>query len=187
MSTMTKHMAVKEPPARFRGQRERMDAIDHEVLDLLQQDAGRTDAYIARRVGLSPSGLRKRLDKLERRQVIKGRVALLDRDAVGLGLLCFVQVSLTHHRRGPTQEFTDRIQDLPEVLECHFLTGEHDYLLKVVATGNRHLERILAKDLAAIPGVDRLRTSIVLNEVKGTTTLPLRSPTEEPAPDPSAP
>lgn len=186
MSTMPKHVVAKEPAAPFRGPLARMDAIDHEVLDLLQHDAGRSDAYVARQVGLSPSGLRKRLDKLERGRVIKGRVALLDRDAIGLGLLCFIQVTLTHHRRGPTQEFTDRIQELPEVLECHFLTGENDYLLKVVATGNRHLERILAEDLAAIPGVDRLRTSIVLNEVKGTTTLPLRPPTEETVPNPPA-
>ena len=162
-----------------------LDETDHAVLDLLQEDAGRSDAYIARRVGLSASGLRKRLTKLEQRQVIKGRVALLDRGAVGLGLLCFVQVTLTHHRRGPTQDFSDRIRDLPEVLECHFLTGEHDYLLKVVATDNRHLERILAEDLAGIPGVDRLLTSIVLNEIKGTTTLPLRRRTEEAAPHPS--
>ena len=71
------------------------------------------------------------------------------------------------------------------MLECHLLTGEHDCLLRVVATDNRHLERILAEDLAAIPGVDRLLTSIVLNEIKGTTTLPLKRQTEEPAPDPS--
>ncbi len=160
-----------------------MDATDHAVLDLLQHDAGRSDAHIARQVGLSPSGLRKRLDKLERRQVIKGRVALVDRHAVGLGLLCFIQVTLTHHRRGPTQEFTDRIRDLPEVLECHLLTGEHDYLLKVVATDNRHLERVLTEHLAAIPGVDRLHTSIVLNEIKRTTTLPLPPQTGEAAPD----
>lgn len=110
--------------------------------------------------------------------MIDRRVALLDRDAVGLSILCFVQVTLTHHRRGATREFTNRILELPEVLEFHSLTGEHDYLLKVVATDNQHLERILAEELGAIPGVDRLRTSIVLNEVKRTTTLPLPTQTD---------
>lgn len=178
--------AVRNPPARVRSPRKALDAMDHAVLDLLQQDASRSDAYIARQVGLSPSGFKKRLDKLEKRRIIEGRVALLDREAVGLGVLCFIQVTLTHHRRGPTQEFTNRIRELAEVLECHSLTGEHDYLLKVVATDNRHLENILAEDLGAIPGVDRLRTSIVLNEVKRTTTLPLQTRTEETDPDPTA-
>ena len=180
---MTKHVA-DEKPVRASRSNAALDATDHAVLDLLQEDAGRSDASIARQVGLSASGLRKRLTKLEQKQVIKGRVALLDRGAVGLGLLCFVQVTLVRHGPGTTREFTDRIQELVEVLECHFLTGEHDYLLKVVATDNRHLERILAEDLAAIPGVDRLRTSIVLNEVKRTTTLPLQPPTEKSAPGP---
>lgn len=178
--------AVSNPPARVRSPLKPLDATDHAVLDLLQRDASRSDAYIARQVGLSPSGLKKRLDKLEQRRIIEGRVAVLDREAVGLGVLCFIQVTLTHHRRGPTQEFTNRIGELAEVLECHSLTGEHDYLLKVVATDNRHLERVLAEDLAGIPGVDRLRTSIVLNEVKRTTILPLQPKTEGTAPDPAA-
>lgn len=170
-----------------RSRRPALDATDYAILDLLQKDASRSDAEIARRVGLSASGCRKRLEKLEQGQVLTGRIARIDRHSVGLGLLCFVQVTLTHHRRGPKEVFTHRIGELDEVLECHFLTGEHDYLLKVVATDNRHLERILAEDLASIPGVDRLRTSIVLNEVKGTSRLPLPSQTGDSAIGPSSP
>lgn len=150
-----------------------LDDLDYAILELLQEDAERTDADLARRVGLSASGLKKRLKKLKERGVIRKRVTLLDRHRVDLGLLCFVQVALTHHEPGTAQNLREAVARIPEVLECHFTTGEHDYLLKVVARNHRHLEHILATRLAAISGVDRLLTSIVLNEVKRTTVLPL--------------
>ena len=109
--------------------------------------------------------------------MIQRQVTLLDRNAVNLGLLCFVQVFLSHHQADAVRRFSKVISELPEVLECHFLTGEHDYLLKIVARDYRHLEHILADELASIPGVDRLLTSIVLNEIKRTTALPLESRT----------
>lgn len=151
----------------------RLDKIDYTILGLLQEDAGRTDADLARRVELSASGLKKRLRKLEDRGVIQRRVTLLDRDAVDLGLLCFIQVKLAHHQSNAVRIFCDSVRDLPEVLECHFLTGETDYLLKVVAKDHRDLEGFLADKLASIPSVDRLRTSIVMSEIKRTTALPL--------------
>ena len=153
-----------------------LDATDFAILELLQADSNRTDADLARRVDLSASGLKKRLRKLQDRGVIQRRVTLLDRNAVDLGLLCFVQVFLSHHQSDAVRHFSDVVRELPEVLECHFLTGEHDYLLKIVARDDRHLEHILANQLAAIPGVDRLLTSIVLNEIKRTTALPLERP-----------
>lgn len=153
-----------------------LDATDYAILRLLQEDSSRTDAEVARHVDLSASGLKKRLRKLKERGVIQGQVTLLDRNAVELGLLCFVQVFLTHHQPDARQQFSEKVRELPEVLECHFLTGEHDYLLKIVARDYRHLEHILADQLAGIPGVDRLLTSIALNELKRTTALPLELP-----------
>lgn len=153
-----------------------LDAKDYAILELLQEDANRTDADLARRVGLSASGLKKRVRKLEDGGVIQRQVTLLDRNAVNLGLLCFVQVFLTHHRTGAVRQFNKAISEFPEVLECHFLTGAQDYLLKIVAPDHRHLEHLLADQLAAIPGVDRMQTSIVLNEIKRTTVLPLHRP-----------
>ena len=153
-----------------------LDATDFAILELLQEDSNGTDADLARRVELSASGLKKRLRKLQDRGVIQRRVTLLDRNAVDLGLLCFVQVFLSHHQADAVRHFSDAVRELPEVLECHSLTGEHDYLLKIVARDDRHLEHILANQLAAIPGVDRLLTSIVLNEIKRTTALPLERP-----------
>ena len=163
-----------------------LDATDYAILALVQEDSNQTDVDLARKVRLSASGLKKRLRKLERRGVIQQRVTLLDRNAVDLGLLCFVQVFLTHHQPDTREHFSDAVLRLPEVLECHFLTGEHDYMLKIVARDYRHLEHILADQLACIPGVDRLLTSIVLNEIKRTTALPLAAPAAV-GPEPSAP
>lgn len=170
-----------QPPEHRPSASRPLDAIDYAILELLQEDSRRTDTELARRVDLSASGLKKRLRKLESRGVIQQHVTLLDRNAVDLGLLCFVQVFLTHHQPDATRHFGNIVRNLPDVLECHFLTGEHDYLLKIVARDYRHLEHILADQLAGIPGVDRLLTSIALNEIKRTTALPLRPPAERAA------
>jgi len=150
-----------------------LDRIDSEVLRLLQVDARLTHAELARRVRLSPPGLQKRLRKLEEAGYIGAYVALVRREAVGLDLLCFVHVTLTHHQPDAVAGFRETIRALPEVLECHHLTGEFDYLLKVVVENRKQLEAFLVERLTPVPGIDRIRTSIVLSEIKTTTALPL--------------
>lgn len=83
------------------------------------------------------------------------------------------QVSLAHHRPGRVERFPDRIRSMPELLACHYLTGEVDYLLKVVVASHQELERFLFDKLMKVAAVDRVRTSIVLKEVKASTALPL--------------
>ncbi len=168
-------------PQRRRSTPRPLDEIDHAILNLLQADSNRSDAEVARRVGLSASGLKKRLKRLSQHGVLQSRVALVDRHAVGLRLLCFVQVALTHPDLGTAQPFRKAVKNIPEVMECHSLTGEYDYLLKIVARDHADLERILAKHLTSAPGVDRLLTSMVLNEVKHTTALPLKAPPRDAA------
>jgi DNA-binding Lrp family transcriptional regulator len=92
---------------------------------------------------------------------------------VGLDLLCFVQVTLAHHQPAAVAGFRERIGALPEVLECHHLTGDYDYLLKVVVPNHKALEAFLVDELTPAPGVGRIRTSIVLKEIKDGTALPL--------------
>jgi Lrp/AsnC family transcriptional regulator, leucine-responsive regulatory protein len=151
----------------------RMDELDKQLLVLLQDNARRPAADLARKLKLSGPGLQKRLRKLEERGVIRRYATVVDREAVGLDLLCFVHIMLAHHRPGAIRRFPDRIKNMREVLECHFLTGEFDYLLKVVCANHDHLERFLFDRLMKVPGVDRTRTSIVVKEVKATTALPL--------------
>ncbi len=156
-----------------------LDDLDRHILRLLQQDASQSAAELARRVDLSAPGLQKRVRKLQEAGVIRAQVALLAREAVGLDLLCFVQVNLTHHQPDAVQGFRRAVEELEEVLECHHLTGEFDYLLKIVARNHRDLEAFLVERLTPIAGVDKIRTSIVLNEVKSSTALPLAPPLED--------
>ena len=113
------------------------------------------------------------MKRLEERGVILGYATLVNRSAVGLDLLCFVHVMLAHHRPGSVKRFPERIKSFHEVLECHYLTGEVDYLLKVVVANHDHLEQFLFEKLMKVDGVDRIRTSIVLKEIKTSTSLPL--------------
>jgi Lrp/AsnC family transcriptional regulator, leucine-responsive regulatory protein len=150
-----------------------IDDIDRQVLSLLQENSRMTSTELARQVNLSTPGLQKRMKKLEENGIIGRYVTLIDRQALGLDLLCFAQVTLAHHQPECVGQFCDRVKDLPEVLECHHLSGEFDYLLKVVVANHLHLERFLSEKIIRIPGVDRIRTSIVLNEIKASTSLPL--------------
>ncbi len=150
-----------------------LDHTDWQILRALQENGRATNRSLAEAVELSPPGLQKRLRRLEEKGVIQRYVALLDREAVGLDILCFVQVTLARHQPGIRALFRAEIRNLPEVLECHHLTGEYDYLLKVAARNHKHLERFLFEDLTPAPGVDRIRTSIVLREIKHSTSLPL--------------
>ena len=154
-------------------QLEQLDDMDREILRFLQENSRLSSAELARRVNLSAPGLQKRLRKLEQKGVIDRYVTLVNRAALGLDLLCFAQVSLAHHQPECMNNFCDRVQGLAEVLECHYLAGEFDYLLKFVVVNHQHLERLLREEISPIPGVDKIKTSIVLNEVKASTSLPL--------------
>jgi DNA-binding Lrp family transcriptional regulator len=149
--------------------------VDCRVLGRLQRDGRASSADLARSVKLSPPGLMKRLRRLEGDGVIRGYAALLRREAVGLDLLCFVQVTLAHHQPRMVAGFSRAIQAMPEVLECHHMTGDYDYLMKVVVRNHLHLEKFLVESLTKVPGVDRIRTSIVLKEIKAETALPLEA------------
>ena len=154
----------------------RLDDLDRRLLGLLQRNGRATSVELARRLSLSPPGLQRRMRRLEAVGVIRGYTTLVDREAVGLDLLCFVEVKLAHHRPDCVARFRDEVQAIPEVLECHYLTGESDYLIKIVVPNHKALETVLFDGLMRIDGVDRIHTSIVVNEVKASTALPLEAP-----------
>lgn len=154
-------------------QLQQLDERDRLLLQLLQENSRISNAELARQLNLTAPGLQKRLKKLEDNGFIDRYVTLVNREALGLDLLCFAQVTLAHHQPECVGQFCERVQGLPEVLECHHLTGEFDYLLKVVASDRQCLERLMTETITQIPGVDRVRTNIVLTEVKISTSLPL--------------
>jgi Lrp/AsnC family transcriptional regulator, leucine-responsive regulatory protein len=150
-----------------------LDDRDRLLLRLLQENSRISIAELARQLSLTAPGLQKRLKKLENNGFIDRYVTLINREALGLALLCFAEVTLARHQPDCVGQFCERVQRLSEVLECHHLTGEFDYLLKVVVPDHQHLERLLSETITQIPGVETVRTNIVLNEVKASTSLPV--------------
>jgi Lrp/AsnC family leucine-responsive transcriptional regulator len=150
-----------------------LDEIDRQILALLQDDGRISNAELARRIDLSPPATYMRVKSLEEAGFVRRYVALLEPEKVGFDLLCFVQVSLQLHSLEQIQAFRRVIQGMPEVLECHHVTGEYDYLLKVVARGRKDLEEFILEQLTPIKGIARIHTSLVLTEVKSTTVLPV--------------
>ncbi len=158
-----------------------LDDIDRAILVELQADGRLSNLDLARRIDLSPPATHARVRRLERTGLIRGYVAIVDRDEAGFDLLCFVSIGMQVHQAQHIERFRALIRELPEVLECHHLTGEYDYLLKVALRNRRDLERFAVEKLTPIPGIARIHTSLVLSEVKATTALPFDRRTTSPA------
>jgi Lrp/AsnC family transcriptional regulator, leucine-responsive regulatory protein len=152
-----------------------IDHVDRALLELVQRDSSGTLQELARVVNLSAPGVQKRLQKLEEAGVILGQKAMVRREALGYDLLCFVQVNLRHHDLNQVRAFHEAIKLMPQVLECHHITGAADYLLKILARNRSDLEHFLIEFLTPAPGVDRIHTSLVLSEIKETTEVPVHS------------
>ena len=150
-----------------------IDELDKRILIELQLNGRISNAALARRVNLSPPATHARIKQLEENGYIQKYVTILDRQKVDYDMLCFVRVRLQLHDLDKITGFQEAIQTMPEILECHHLTGEYDYLLKIVALNTEDLEHFLVKRLTPIPGVAQIHTSLVLREVKNTTSFPL--------------
>ena len=151
-----------------------LDELDRQLLEELQEDGRVSNAELARRLNLSPPATYARIRKLEEQGIIRKYVALLDRDRLGYDLLCFVHIRMHMHELNARESFQDHVQTLPEVLECHHLTGQFDYVLKVALSNRRELQDFIRHKLVPLKGVAQITTSILLEEVKSTTTLPIR-------------
>jgi DNA-binding Lrp family transcriptional regulator len=153
---------------------ERLDELDKAILRVLQNDGRISNADLARQINLSPPAAHARIKQLERKGYIQQYTALLNPEKVGYDMICFVQMALQAHQRKQVEAIRDTIQAMPEVLECYHLTGDFDYLMKVVIHNRQDLERFVLQRLTALPGVARVQTSIVLSAVKSTTIIPLK-------------
>ena len=150
-----------------------MDKTDLRILDLLQSDATRSTADIANAVGLSPSPCWRRISLLEESGAIRKRVALLDREKLGLNVLVIVNVRLTSHGRQSLAAFEERVRQFPEVMQCFTVMGAIDFVLVVVTTDIRAYERFMREHLSQLPGIHGIESNIVMTAVKDTTALPL--------------
>jgi len=152
---------------------EKLDNIDRALLNEIQQDSRISNSELARRIKLSQPATHARLKRLETIGVVRQHVSLLDRDKLGLDLICFFQVRLETHSEQALLRFEQEVKDFPEVLECHYLTGQYDYLLKAVFENRRALEQFERQNLTASTDIVQITTSLALSEIKMTTVLPL--------------
>jgi Lrp/AsnC family leucine-responsive transcriptional regulator len=143
-----------------------LDVADRRILRELQKDGRLSNVELAERVGLSESPCLRRVRNLEKEGVIAGYTALLDRRALGLEMVAYVQVNLDQRSEADTQAFVQAVRDAPWIVECVAVSGTHDYLLKVAATNIDHFGELTMKKLLRFPGVIDVRSNLVLASIK---------------------
>lgn len=147
-----------------------MNINDSKVIGQLMSNARTTWAELGALIGLSAPAAAERVRKLEESGVIKGYAALIDPDAIGCGLAALISLTIENPASRPA--IIKRIGELAEILECHHVAGDVDYILKVRCSGTRDLERLISNELKAFPGV-RTKTTVILSTIKETPVLPL--------------
>jgi Lrp/AsnC family leucine-responsive transcriptional regulator len=154
-----------------------LDKLDKAILRALQANGRETYDVVGEQVGLSPSAVLRRVKRLEEAGIIDRYVALVRPERVGLGLTAYINVRLEkhteHHKRNPMDLFRAAVQTWPEVVECVALTGEMDFLLRVVVEDMAHYSRFILETVLKHPSVQDCKTSFVLDRVKATTALPV--------------
>ncbi|SMG37567.1 transcriptional regulator, AsnC family [Paraburkholderia susongensis] len=150
-----------------------LDHFDLALLDVLQRFGRATHQQLADQVPLSPSQIGRRLQRLEQVGVVDGYRVVLRPEKLGLGVTAFTSLKLKHHGDSIIEQFQQQIDMLPEVLECHAVVGDADYLLRIVAPDLNYLSTFVMKKLMRVPGVDSVRSNIVLTTFKRNGPLPL--------------
>lgn len=151
----------------------RLDDIDRRILAALQENARISNVELADKVGVSPSPCWRRVRDLEQKGVIARYVTLLEPARIGLPVSVFVQVSLERQVEAALETFESAVADWPEVMECYLMTGDADYLLRVVVADLDAYHRFLVDQLTRVPGVASIKSSFALKQVKYGTALPL--------------
>jgi Lrp/AsnC family transcriptional regulator, leucine-responsive regulatory protein len=150
-----------------------LDRIDIKILNELQQNASLTNVELASRVNLSPSPCLARVRTLEKLGVIDRRIALLDPAVLGIGVTAFIQIKLEKQVQTSLENFTRSIDRLAQVMECYLMTGESDYMLRVMAADIEDLEELIVNKLSRIPGVSSIRSNLALKRISYKTVLPI--------------
>ncbi len=150
-----------------------MDTINRRILKRLQQDGRASAQQLTEHVGLSAAPIWRRIRALEADGVIQGYYARVDRTKVGLQGCMFAQISLDRHSGEIVDNFIQAVRDAPEILECHAVTGDADFLLKIVVSSPEAYDTFLHRFLFNLPGVRQTRTIVGLREIKNEVQLPL--------------
>ena len=150
-----------------------LDRLDIKILEELQNDGSMSNLELSKRVNLSPSPCLMRVRALKDEGVIRNYVALTDPKKLGLGLNVFISISLKEQSKEALAEFEKRIAEHDEVMECYLMTGDSDYLIRVAIADMPSLEKFILEQLTPIAGIEKIRSSFALKQVRYKTALPL--------------
>ena len=150
-----------------------LDSIDRHILRVLQEEGRLSNVDLAERVGLTPAPCLRRVRALEETRVIQKYAALVDSGTLNLGVTVFAQVTLDKQVKDQLEVFERSVREWPQVMDCYLMTGDSDYLLRIVLPDVEAYERFLNEALTQVPGVASIRSSFALRQVKYSTALPL--------------
>jgi len=150
-----------------------MDAYDLSILRHLQNDGRMSNLNLAEKIHLSAPQTLRRVRTLEEKKIIRGYVAQVAPESIGLGVMAFVNLSLDREQFRNVREVEKQLRAFPDIIECHTISGDFDYILKVVATDLKSLSQFLTDTLMQVPGVASLRSMICMEEVKPVCGLPI--------------
>ncbi|HXA02558.1 MAG TPA: Lrp/AsnC family transcriptional regulator [Cytophagaceae bacterium] len=151
----------------------KLDPIDKKILEKLQANAKITNSQLALEIGLSPAPTLERVRKLENLGLIKSYHAQIDMAKLGLGVSIFVQVSLSSHKKNQIKSFVDKINKIPEVVECHHITGAGDFLLKVITKDIASYQELILEKLVDIEEIGNMQSMVILSTFKDNKVMPL--------------
>lgn len=154
----------------------KLDATDHRLLTMLQENAKMGVKAMARRLNMSKTPVYERIKRYEREGIIDRYVAIVNRRKLTTSMVVFCSVSLDSQKLAEITAFSDAVRGIPEVLECYLMGGANDFLLKVVVADLQAYHEFSSGKLAALPNVAQIKSTFVLNEVKRSTVFPLREP-----------
>lgn len=149
----------------------KLDSIDHQLLNYLQQDAKKTTKELALLLGLSNTAVYERIKKLERQKIITNYVALIDKEKVEKSFMILCQVKLAQHVKNNIIQFEHEVLKLEEVLECYHVSGDYDYILKILVKNMDAYRKFLIEKLTVISGIGSTQSTFVIKEVKNTTLI----------------
>ncbi len=154
------------------GSDNKLDRIDLQILKILQEHSKITNLDLSKQIGLSPAPTLERVKKLEQSGIIESYHAVVNQQSIGLNVKTFVLVSLAWQKEGALTHFLDKIKAIDEITECYIITGEADFLIKIVCKDIPTYEKLLFKTLSQIEEIERLKTLMTLSTVKDSRILP---------------
>lgn len=151
----------------------KLDTTDRKILELLQTNSNITNAQLAQEIGLSPAPTLERVKKLETAGVIRNYHAVVDAASVGLGVSTFVMVTLKGHNKENIAKFMQAISQIKEIVECHHVTGQADFMLKIVAADIPSYQQLMLDKVTNIEVVDNMQSMVILSTLKDTKMIPI--------------